>query len=78
MESMMMKPKKLDINYDRKSDVLYISVGIPGAADDSPEPQDGVTLRTRRGELVGITILGLKDRLASSKLERTCRPLFVK
>jgi uncharacterized protein YuzE len=67
MESVMLKPEKLDIDYDKKSDVLYISVGRPRVADDSIEPQDGVVLRTRKGELVGITILGLKDRLTSSE-----------
>jgi uncharacterized protein YuzE len=66
MESVMLRPEKLDIDYDRKGDVLYISVGKPREADDSIEPQEGVVLRTRRGELVGITIVGLRSRLASS------------
>lgn len=58
-----MKPEKLDIDYDEKSDVLYISVGKPKEADDSIEPQEGVVMRTRKGELVGITIAGLKAHL---------------
>ena len=58
-----MKPEKLDIDYDNKSDVLYISVGKPREADDSIEPQEGVVIRTRKGELVGITIVGLRERL---------------
>ena len=63
MESLVMKPEKLDIDYDNKSDVLYISVGKPREADDSIEPQEGVVIRTRKGELVGITIVGLRERL---------------
>ncbi len=63
MESLIVKPEKLDIDYDEKSDVLYISVGKPKEADDSIEPQEGVVMRTRRGELVGITIVGLKAHL---------------
>lgn len=66
MESVVLKPEKLGIDYDRKEDVLYISVGKPREADDSIEPQEGVVLRTRKGELVGITIVGLKGRLAAS------------
>ena len=66
MESVVLKPEKLDIDYDRKEDVLYISVGKPREADDSIEPQEGVVLRTRKGELVGITIVRLKGRLAAS------------
>ncbi len=55
-----MKPRKLDIDYDQRNDVLYISVGKPREADDSIEPQDGVIIRTRGGEMVGLTIVGLK------------------
>ena len=64
MESVVLKPEKLDIGYDKKGDVLYISLGKPREADDSIEPQEGVVLRTRKGELVGITIVGLKGRFA--------------
>jgi uncharacterized protein YuzE len=63
MESLVLKPGKLDIDYDRATDVLYISVGEPREADDSIEPQEGVVIRTRKGELIGITIVGLKNRL---------------
>jgi uncharacterized protein YuzE len=62
VESLVLKPEKLDIEYDEKSDVLYISVGKPKEADDSVEPQEGVVMRTRQGTLIGITILGLKSR----------------
>ena len=60
MESLVLKPEKLDIEYDEKSDVLYISVAKPREADDSMEPQEGAVIRTRKGELVGITIVGLR------------------
>jgi uncharacterized protein YuzE len=63
MQSLVLKPEKLDIEYDQKSDVLYISVGKPKEADDSVEPQDGVVVRSRKCRLVGITIVGLKGRL---------------
>jgi uncharacterized protein YuzE len=62
VENLIVKPRKLDIDYDEKSDVLYISMGKPQEADDSMEPQDGVVMRTRNGELVGITIVGLRRR----------------
>ena len=64
MESVVLKPEKLDIGYDKKGDVLYISLGKPREADDSIEPQEGVVLRTIKVELVGITIVGLKGRFA--------------
>ena len=65
MESIVLKPEKLDIDYDEDSDVLYISVGKPRRADDTIEPQEGVVIRTRKGELVGITIIGLRNYLSS-------------
>ena len=65
-KSLVLKPKKLDIEYDEKSDVLYISVGKPKEADDS-EAREGTIFRTRKGEVVGITIVGLRKH---SKPER--------
>ncbi len=62
---MIIKPEKLDIDYDSESDVLYISLGKPREADDTIEPQDGVIVRSRKDEVVGITIIGLKKRLIS-------------
>ncbi|MGA2663960.1 MAG: DUF2283 domain-containing protein [Nitrososphaerales archaeon] len=61
MESLVVKPGKVDVDYDEEADVLYISMGKPREADDSIEPQDGVVMRTRKGELVGITIVGLRQ-----------------
>ncbi len=65
MESIVLKPSKLEVEYDKENDVLYISAGKPREADDSIEPQEGVVIRTRKGELVGITIIGLQSRLSS-------------
>lgn len=42
MESLVVNPQKLDIDYDEKSGVLHISVGKPKEADDSIEPQKGL------------------------------------
>jgi len=63
--SIVLKPDKLDVKYDKENDVLYISAGKPREADDSIEPQEGVVIRTRKGELVGITIIGLQKHLSS-------------
>ena len=70
VETLVLKPEKLDVEYDGKNDVLYVSVGKPKAADDSIEPQDGVVMRTRKGELVGITILRLRGRHETSARNR--------
>jgi len=65
MENIVLRPDKLDVEYDKENDVLYISTGKPREADDSIEPQEGVVIRTRKGELVGITIIGLQKQFSS-------------
>lgn len=57
------KAKELDIDYDKKADVLYISFGKPKAADDGILLDNDVILRYKRKELIGITVIGFKQRL---------------
>jgi len=45
------------IDYDREVDVLYISFKKPQEVTDSEMLDNGVLLRYREDELVGITIL---------------------
>lgn len=66
-KTMMIKPEKLEIYYDDERDVLYISLGKSQEADDTIEPQDGVIVRSRNDEVIGITIVGLKKKMNHSK-----------
>ena len=45
------------VDYDSKADVLYISFQRPQKATDSKMTGDGVLLRYRDKQLVGITVL---------------------
>lgn len=45
------------IDYDREADVLYISFKRPQKATDSKMLDNGILLRYRGDELIGITIL---------------------
>ena len=45
------------IDYDREADVLYVSFKRPQQATDSEILDNGVLLRYREDELVGVTIL---------------------
>ncbi len=56
------RAKKLDVSYDEEADVLYLSFGPPKPADDGILLDNDVILRYKRNELVGITVLGLKQR----------------
>ncbi len=45
------------VDYDREADVLYISFQRPQKATDSKMTDDGILLRYRDNQLVGITVL---------------------
>ena len=43
-------PEKLDILYDKRADVLYISFGKPGAAEDSELTEKDIIVRHAKKE----------------------------
>ena len=51
-------PKKMWLDYDKDADVFYINFKKPQRATDSEMLENGVLLRYRGTELVGITITG--------------------
>lgn len=50
------------VDYDREADVLYISFERPQEATDTEMTEDGLLLRYRNEELVGVTILDASTR----------------
>jgi uncharacterized protein YuzE len=48
---------KMWIDYDKEADVLYLSFKRPQKATNTEKRENGVLLRYRDDELVGITIL---------------------
>ncbi len=50
------------VDYDREADVLYISFRRPQDADDSIMTDEGILLRYRQAELVGVTVLDAAAR----------------
>jgi uncharacterized protein YuzE len=57
-------PANLTWDYDEEADVLYISVGKPRPAV-GVDIGEGIVVRydEARHEVVGLTVIGLKDRL---------------
>jgi uncharacterized protein YuzE len=51
------------VDYDSEADVLYISFRRPQKATDTEMTDEGILLRYRGSELVGITILDASARL---------------
>ncbi len=54
--------RKLWIDYDKEADVLYINFKRPQRATDSEMMKNGILLRYRDNELVGVTILDASQR----------------
>jgi uncharacterized protein YuzE len=67
MEALKILESKPQLNweYDEEADVLYISVGKPRPAV-GVDIGEGVIVRwdEKRKEIVGLTIIGLRERLA--------------
>lgn len=53
---------RFNVDYDQDADVMYISFKRPQKATDTQMTDDGILLRYRNDELVGITILDASTR----------------
>lgn len=56
------------VDYDAEADVLYVSLERPQKATDSVMTDNGVLLRYRGDQLVGVTILEASARMAMQSL----------
>lgn len=54
--------RKFWVDYDSEAHVLYISFDRPQKATDTESRDDGILLRYRDGQLVGITVLDASTR----------------
>ncbi|MHB2037249.1 MAG: DUF2283 domain-containing protein [Nitrososphaerales archaeon] len=59
----MEDPKKLDVFYDKKADVLYISFGPPRKASDSELTDNDIIVRKVDDKIVGLTVLSFSKRM---------------
>ena len=58
-----LKAENVKLDYDEESDVLYIYFGQPYPADDSDITDEGVIIRTKGSQFVGLTILNARHRI---------------
>jgi len=54
--------RKMWIDYDQETDVLYINFKRPQKATDSEMLENGILLRHKEDEFVGITVLEASKR----------------
>jgi len=57
--------KQIWFDLDEEADVLYVSFERPQGATDSELTEEGVLMRYRGDQLVGVTILNARKRLRS-------------
>lgn len=55
------------VDYDQEADVLYISFQRPQQATNTEMTDDGLLLRYREEQLVGITVLDASKRSSNGK-----------
>lgn len=54
--------KQIWFDFDEEADVLYVSFERPQGATDSELTEDGILMRYRGNQLVGVTILNARKR----------------
>jgi uncharacterized protein YuzE len=59
------------IDYDKEADVLYISFKRPQKATDSEMLENGIVVRYRGDEIVGLTVLEASKRNGRYKRRKT-------
>ncbi len=65
LPSMLRVPaRRFWVDYDEEADVMYISFRRPQRAAESRVREDGIIIRTRGREVVGLTILEASSRSA--------------
>ena len=57
--------KQMWLDFDEEADVLYVSFERPQGATDTELNEDGVLMRYRGDQLVGMTVLNARKRVAS-------------
>lgn len=58
--------KHIWFDFDEEADVLYVSFERPQGATDTELTEDGVLLRYRGSQLVGVTILNARKRIGGA------------
>lgn len=59
--------KQIWFDFDEEADVLYVSFERPQGATDTELTEDGVLMRYRNNQLVGVTILNVRQRFGGAR-----------
>jgi uncharacterized protein YuzE len=57
-----LRPEAVDVEYDKKADVLYISFNSDTIANDSELTNNNVVIRYKKTKIIGLTVLHFSER----------------
>jgi len=57
-----LRPEAVDVEYDKKADVLYISFNSHTIANDSELTNKDVLIRYKNRKIIGLTVLHFSER----------------
>jgi len=57
-----LSPEAVDVEYDKKADVLYISFNSDTIANDSELTNNDVVIRYKNTKIIGLTVLHFSER----------------
>lgn len=61
-EIVALRTEAVDVEYDEKADVLYISFNSDTIADDSELTDNDVVIRYKNAKIIGLTVLHFSER----------------
>jgi uncharacterized protein YuzE len=61
-EQVKLTPERIDVEYDRRGDALYIAFSPDSIADDSELTDNDVLVRYKDDKIIGLTILRFSER----------------
>ena len=66
-EVIALSPDKMEVEYDKEADVLYISFSPGMAADDSELTDNDIIIRYKNRKIIGLTVLHFSERRRQKK-----------
>jgi len=57
-----LRPEAVDVEYDKKADMLYISFNSDTIANDSELTDNDVVIRYKNTKIIGLTVLHFSER----------------
>jgi len=66
-EVVALRAEKMEVEYDKEADVLYISFSPGTPADDSELTDNDIIIRYKNRRIVGLTVLHFSERRKQKK-----------